>query len=222
MTDINQRIGLLAEQIDCNLIIDVGVAYGTPLLYSLWPGAYLALIEPNPVFHEYLESSVIAAGRGSLFKYAASFCESEVLLESKLDGSSIIADSSCSGQSPTSPLHTLIEVKARTLDSIVCKLLQKDSRVVLKTDCQGHDYGVLLGAANTLQYCEAVIVEAHVYPWAGSEKNHLSNIVSIMNSYDFCLFDIVDPLYRPHDLALAQVDLVFVPRTSNLVSYQGF
>jgi FkbM family methyltransferase len=218
MTDINERIGLLAQRINCNLIIDVGVAYGTPLLYSFWPDAYLALIEPNPVFHEYLESTMIASGRGSLFKYAASLCESEVLLESKLDGSSIIANSFCREQSP----NKLLAVKARTLDSIVNELLQKDSRVVLKTDCQGHDYGVLLGASNTLQYCEAVIIEAHVYPWAGSERNHISNIVSIMNSRDFCLYDIVDPLYRPHDLALAQVDVVFVPRTSNLVSYQGF
>jgi FkbM family methyltransferase len=218
MMDTNQRLGLLAKRIDPTLIIDVGVAYGTPLLYACWPDAYLALIEPNPVFHEYLESTVIASGRGILYKYAASTCDSDVLLESKLDGSSIIADSSYRAQSSDSHLA----VKARTLDSIVNELLQKDSRVVLKTDCQGHDYGVLLGASNTLQYCEAVIVETHVYPWAGSEKNHVSNIVSIMNSHDFCLYDILDPLYRPHDLALAQVDVVFVPRTSNLVMYQGF
>jgi FkbM family methyltransferase len=214
--NFTQRLDLLAERINPDLIIDVGVAYGTPTLYARWPSAYLALVEPNPEFHEYLEYNVIAEGRGSLFKYAASTCDREIQLDCKHDGSSLILEST------SRSMPNQLSVRANTLDAIVQSLLYEKPRIVLKTDCQGHDYGALLGASNTLRYCDLVIAETHIYPWKGSEKNHLANIIEILNMHDFCLYDIVDPLYRPHDLALAQVDAVFVPRNSSLVAYQGF
>jgi len=216
--ELTQRLTLLSTKINPSLIIDVGVAYGTPLLYQAWPNAALALVEPNPAFHEYLHSQYVAHGLGVLYKVAASSCQSEVILNARMDGSSIVAKIEVAHGSPSNHLV----VQTSTLDALIQDQLSEQYRAILKTDCQGHDNEVLLGASNTLKYCDLVIAEAHIYPWSGSERNHLSSIISIMNSHNFCLYDIVDPLYRPHDSALAQVDALFVPRSSSLVSYQGF
>ncbi len=214
--NFEKRIGAISKKISPSFIIDVGVAFGTPTLYDLFPGSGLVLVEPNPEFHDYLEDRLLKSRSGVLFKCAASMHCGNALLKKKHDGSSLAKPGGAIDG------DNAIEVNLATLDSLTHQILSEKTTAVLKTDCQGHDYAVLLGASNTLQYCELVIVETLVYPWEGSEKNSLLNIVSIMKQFDFVLYDILEPLYRPFDSALAQVDAVFVPKGSSLVSFQGF
>jgi hypothetical protein len=74
---------------------------------------------------------------------------------------------------------------------------------------------VLLGATETLGRTEMVILETSFFPFfeGGLE---FQEVIARMHARGFVVYDIVEPLYRPLDGALAQADVVFVPAASSL------
>jgi len=78
---------------------------------------------------------------------------------------------------------------------------------------------VLKGCANTLERTECAIVETVFF---GEGANHFYRVVEFMQGHGFVIYDIVEPVYRPIDMALWQVDTIFVKRDGPFRQVQRF
>ena len=79
--------------------------------------------------------------------------------------------------------------------------------LVLKIDVDGGEVDVLAGASRALSKQTVLIVEAALLDRPASRFN---SIVAAVSQHGLNAFDIIEPLFRPSDGALWQVDMVFV------------
>ena len=54
-------------------------------------------------------------------------------------------------------------------------------------------------------------------PWHEEFQNTIGDKIS-----DYCLYDIIDLIYRPYDNALTGGDFIFVKNSSQLKEYKGY
>jgi hypothetical protein len=92
-----------------------------------------------------------------------------------------------------------------SLDYLV-KEAQLPGPVLIKIDVDGGEISVLKGAAWLLEQklAQYVVIESTIF------GHQIHEIINFMTKYGFVLYDILEPLYRPLDNALWQVDLSFV------------
>ena len=85
----------------------------------------------------------------------------------------------------------------------------------LKLDTQGYEYQILSGAETSLQNIEVIL----------AELNHIDihqnvilaeEVISLLFSKGFVIFDIAEMHRRPLDQALWQTDFIFVKKNSSL------
>ena len=81
---------------------------------------------------------------------------------------------------------------------------------LIKVD--GIELKVLQGSRSLFNNECVIIIEATL----GDKNPRFNTLVEYLSAYGFKVFDIVDPLYRPRDWHLWQVDLVFVKKESQL------
>lgn len=192
------RIG----QVD--IIIDVGVAQGTPNLYSASPAAYLYLVEPLKMYAPEIES-LLAKRPGRWIRIAAGSIEGDADF-------TICNDPRKSGFSPrrsSSLQESRTErVSVRRLDSLFGteeRIIESSGRVLLKIDCEGAELDVLRGAPTLLQYTSIVVIECSI---GVSEAAHLwGETATLLKDSGFRLFDILT-IGRRHGLPL-HADLLF-------------
>ncbi len=112
------------------------------------------------------------------------------------------------------------EVPMVTIDD-VCEDRGVKGPYLLKVDVQGAELRVLSGAFRTLQQCDVVILEVTLFgTMIGGPQ--LADVVGYMQERGFVVYDLWGMLYRPLDGALAQVDMAFVPKHSNLRETHAF
>jgi FkbM family methyltransferase len=88
---------------------------------------------------------------------------------------------------------------------------------LLKLDVQGYELEVLKGGERTLASAEAVLLEVNLIPiHEGAPLLH--EVVAYMAERHFRAYDICTLYRRPYDLALWQVDVMFVTTKSPLVA----
>jgi len=92
---------------------------------------------------------------------------------------------------------------------------------LVKLDLQGGEKDALLGATIILQSTEMFIIEFGCLD-AYIDRTTPLDIMQIMYDNNYCLYDIVDLSYRPHDNALTGGDFFFVKNTSNLKKFKGY
>ncbi|WP_296815922.1 FkbM family methyltransferase [Brevundimonas sp.] len=194
-------------------VIDVGVAWGTPSMYQAFPEAYLVLVEALPYFEQHLKN-VLAARHGEyhLTAVAAERGEAEFAIP---EDTQALAGASLLYSQKGGELRYRVPIAL--LDDI-CDPERLEGPILLKTDAQSADLDVLRGAERLLNAVEVVVVEANV----AGPVNLLPDIIAHMTSRNFRLFDLVDPVYRPSDQALGQLDACFVRRDSQLVAHRGW
>ncbi len=78
---------------------------------------------------------------------------------------------------------------------------------------------MLKGSIETLEETECAIVETVFF---GDDANNFYRVVEFMQTRGFVIYDIVEPVYRPLDMALWQVDTVFVKRDGPFRQIQRF
>jgi FkbM family methyltransferase len=192
-----------------DVIFDIGAAAGTVGLYDTWPDAQYILVEPLAKFSPDMEKLCRSLPRAR-YRIAAAGSE---------QGRAHIA------YHPTEP-HLLAsamtappewprdEVEKITVDQLLaeCKRDQEIHSALLKIDVDGPEIDVLKGAAGTLTLSTVVLIEA---PLHDQEIGRLGVIVDYMMCREYDCFDIIEPVFRPHDNLLWQVDLVFTPRRSS-------
>ncbi|MEM8942100.1 MAG: FkbM family methyltransferase [Pseudomonadota bacterium] len=190
-------------------VIDVGVATGTPALYRAFPEAYFILAEPILDFEPHLKE-ITTQYRGE-YHLCALMSEPGTATVFR----SGVAEGSLEG---SSMMHRLPErdqrlqpTEVKTLDDVFAQK-ERESPVLLKTDCQGGDFEVVLGGTKTLRSCELVIMEVSLHKFWGAHHPDPLEIIAFMDEQDFVLYDFLDGIFRPLDNALGQIDMVFVRR----------
>ena len=104
-----------------------------------------------------------------------------------------------------------LEVPAVALDELVADR-GLPGPYCLKLDTHGHEVPILDGAADILSKATLVIIETYMFRIA-SEALLFDEMVALMRERGFGVADFSDPMWRPGDKCLWQVDLYFLPLT---------
>lgn len=193
-------------------VIDVGVQKGTPELYATFPESSHMLIEPvveqEPIMRRICElvpkaEYVLAAAAAKTG--SAQLRVSHNAMYSNLTSAGDLGDSMSTVRTvPTVALDDLIERR----DLV--------GPILLKIDVDGQEVDVIRGATRSLrERIECVIVESTLF-------GQINEVTAAMLEHGFAIYDILEPLYRPLDGALWQVDLVFLREDGSLRAERGY
>ncbi|MDH5230959.1 MAG: FkbM family methyltransferase [Gammaproteobacteria bacterium] len=103
----------------------------------------------------------------------------------------------------------------RTIDTILKSTGTKPTQILLKIDVQGYELEVLKGAIETLGHVDAILMEINVLD-IHVNAPLLHDVVAWLSQRNFVTYDISGITRRPHDYALWQLDLIFIPLNSKL------
>lgn len=217
--------GRIANMIDIGFspkcIFDCGASVGqwSYKVSNLFPGAQIVAIEPNNLVIEkarqqlksvrpqvIIEQCAIGASQGKAF---LNIWDNE---HTKMSGSSL--KDHVQGEP-----RNRMEVQIDTLDSI-CQRHRLTPDLV-KLDLQGGELDALKGATQILQNTEVIISEFGCLQ-AYIDRTTPFDLMRVMYDHDYCLYDIIDLIYRPYDNALTGGDFIFVKNSSNLKRYKGY
>jgi FkbM family methyltransferase len=186
-----------------NHVIDIGANTGTPFLLESFPTAHHYLVEPL----EHLHPRLIANYKDSnytifseplldtitpmyLYEYSVTtqegFCNSSTLDEN----TTLLKDGMTLSKIITSS----------TLDNLFYNYNFNKLDSIIKIDVDGNELKILKGGENLLSRIGLVIVECNA--------QSINNIMSLLHSMGFELFDIVSPGYY-RDVWI-QSDLIFI------------
>lgn len=192
------------------VILDAGVASGTPELYTSFPESKFILFEALEEFlpsmqkhqdnHKDMHIEICALGSETK--------EIEINVHPDLVGSSIYLedeDSNVNGEKR--------RVKLKTLNSFREKYQLEDKSILLKIDVQGAEIDILRGATQILPYIDVVILEVSLFDFFDNGIQFI-DIIKYMDDNHFVTYDIFNFSNRPYDSALAQVDIAFVKKDS--------
>jgi FkbM family methyltransferase len=193
------------------VIIDVGVAQGTPEIYETFPESHFILFEALTEFENDIKSL-----QKKYNKMDVEFCALgknndtfiDINVHPDLVGSSLYLeneDSNVNGVSRKIPM--------KSLNSFIDKYKLTDYSILLKIDVQGAEKDVLEGTTKLFNNIDIIILEVSLFDFF---NNHISffDIIDYMKKYNYVVYDIFDFLYRPLDSALAQIDIAFVKENS--------
>jgi FkbM family methyltransferase len=193
-------------------VFDVGAALGdfTEGCWKVFPEAQFFLIEPLDEFAPILTDKSKRIG-ATFVPAVAAEKDAEAMLHVHQDyfGSSLFREEEGAAVDGTER-----SVKSITIDGLAS---QKSAQgpYLLKADVQGAELRVLDGATSVLG--EAVLVMLEVVFFEFFVGGPLfSDVVDYMADRGFVVYDMLQPEHRPLDGALAQMDLMFVPRESIL------
>lgn len=182
--------------------VDVGVAWGTVELQRGFPRARHVLIEPNPLFADFLREQARRNG-WEFHQHAASDQPGSLeFAQISHQGGRVVAEGEdLSAYGPT------ITVPCTTLDELD-RLAPFGDNLLIKIDVEGHEREVLAGAESVLQRAEVVVVETQPLGRCTS-----SEIVALLLGADLHLTGFLTPWVESRRRRiLAMVDLVFMRR----------
>jgi FkbM family methyltransferase len=194
-------------------IIDIGASDG---IWSLrahrhFPRANYLLFEP--LAERGTALARLKASHGFDFVAAAAGAQAGSVafaVDAGLDGSGVAAPDETGGRMV--PLETIdAAVKTRRLNGPYC----------LKLDTHGYEIPVLSGAAQVLAQTDLLIIEAYNFTLTpGCLRFH--ELCAWLEPRGFLCCDLADPMRRPTDGALWQMDLAFAPATSPLFASNSY
>ncbi|GEM_PF-588129 len=185
-------------------VIDVGVAYGTPQLYSNFPRARHLLIEPlkewedvlKQISSEYKAEYVIAAAGakpGKTVINVTPILSNSSIYQKRVDWSQVDIESR--------------GVPIVTLDNL-CMEKKLRGPYLIKIDVQGAELDVLRGSRTILKDAELVIVEVSLFKQYENGPTFY-DIMHFMKKAGFVLYDMFEFDYRELDGALIELNIVF-------------
>ena len=181
---------------DFDLVVDVGVATGTPDLYEGIGGKPLILIEAFPEYYEYLRR-----------KYPNAKLIEECLSDKVEELTFYVRDKhSTSSLNKGNSFSKKFKIKTKTLDMILDGVVDSRENLCLKLDTEGSELKILQGAKKTLNRCRYVISEATFYPSLKGANNYFE-LVDFMKSNGFKIYDFVN--IRKKNNEIDQLDIIF-------------
>lgn len=197
-----------------NTVIDVGASDGSwsQSVKSAWPDANYLLVEAQDCHASALrryaqlnpkvtiEAAAASSETGSLF-----------FLESGALGGSASNKPFAEGKS--------IEVPCIAIDDSVAAH-RLPAPYLLKLDTHGHEREILTGASETLRQCGLLILEA--YNFANFGRMTFWELCEFLGQRGFRAAGMSDPMVRPNDGLLWQMDLWFLPSSHPAFLETGF
>ena len=114
---------------------------------------------------------------------------------------------------------TPIAVPVMTLDDCIREYRLPPPGIV-KVDVQGAELDVLIGACSTLPFVDVLLLECWLWRGYGDGTPLLTEIISWVAEYGFCLWDVADA-YRDADGVLTSLDCAFV-NSNTMARYLGY
>jgi FkbM family methyltransferase len=192
-------------------VIDVGAARGdfSAECSKTFPAARYLLVEPLDEFATLLTTGSREMN-ATFIQAAASDSPGEVTFHVHADlfGSSLLHERESDVDGIARRVPTV------TLDQLVDDQ-DADGPFLIKVDVQGAELRVLNGAQRTLENAVFVMLEVVFFEFFVGGPI-FDEVVEYMSDRGFVVYEILEPLHRPLDGALSQVDLVFVPKGSIL------
>ncbi len=196
---------LIEQEIPVATVLDVGASDGRWSQQCMgWYGkADYVLFEPQPA-HTAALAEFKAHSKQSVTIVPAAVGVSEGRIE---------FDASDAFGGALSPEKTAIsiEVDLTTIDATVARL-QLEGPFLLKLDTHGYEKSILDGAAQTLEKCGALIIEAYNHRFT-AEGMMFWELCAFLAARGFRVIDMVDVTRRPRDHSMFQMDIVFVRDT---------
>jgi FkbM family methyltransferase len=185
------------QGVDLSIIVNVGADIGGWALAarSVYPNAHLILIEPRreclPALQTIPNATVHTALVGDSERAAVEF---------NVHG----LQSSVHRNTAGARFGGMATVPMTTLDALV------DRCDYLQVDTQGAELLVLSGATRLLSQRPIVQLELNLHRfYDGCPLAH--EVIEVMAARGYLLWDLIDPLRRTLDMALGNIDAVFVP-----------
>jgi len=189
-------------------VFDVGVAAGTPDLYSAFPDAHLVLVDPTRESLPYMQA-VARRRTAEVHNVALGDMDGEMEIEARLDdikGATFFKEIGPLG--PTSRYA----VPVRRFDTLFGEFARP---ALCKIDVQGAELMVLRGMGERIHEIDALIVETSTIATI-ADAPEAFDILQFLKQQGFVIFDLLGASRRPLDDALAQLDILFVKEDSPL------
>jgi FkbM family methyltransferase len=183
-------------------VLDVGASDGrwSAKCMNFYPEARYALFEPQPTHSRALDDFANACGQDIvLIKQAVGGSEGHTLFDASDPFGGALADEQGD--------HT-IKVGLTTIDAARLRN-QFEAPFLLKLDTHGYEKSILAGANDSLEQCEALIIEAYNFR-IKEEALLFWELCSFLSDKGFRPIDLVDVSHRRYDNALWQMDLFFI------------
>lgn len=185
-------------------VFDVGAQVGTPELFETFPDAHHVMFEPvvecEPALKRLCQNLKSAEYRIAAVAERSGFVNLGVSADRRYSG--IVSGSRDASQE-------LREIPAVSLNEL-CAQRTYQRPYLVKIDVDGAEIDVLKGASALTFQDTVFVIEATI----NDGTPRFPKILEFFKPYDFVLHDIIDPLFRPSDGALWQVDVVMVHANS--------
>ena len=180
-------------------IIDVGVAKGTDFLLKEFPKAKFFFIEPNPLFFNFIENTLVKKYNSKLFKIAAGNENGPKKLLSSGGFSSFY-------ERQDYKVKEKIEVNISKLDEIL-KNESLNGKNLLKIDTEGFELEVLKGATKILESISYLVLELRI---ENINTYNPSEIISFLYNKNFIFYKIIKISYTKN--GISYMDVIFVKK----------
>lgn len=197
---------LKTKSIDC--VWDIGANTGqyALMLRNIGYCGNILSFEPIQIAWDELQRNAVADPKWAVYeRCAVGLTGGEALLNVTADS---VSSSLLRPINANVVAHT-IRVKVERLDSIIGKI-RPTCNSLLKLDCQGSEYDIVLSASNQIALFLYVQMEASIYPLYEEEKN-LFDLCELMDSMGFNIAFMFPGITDFRD-RLVQVELIFKRR----------
>lgn len=194
-------------------VIDIGAAFGefSRQCFAVFPSAAYLLVEPLEEYRPNLDRLQADIPRARVVWAAAAGHEGmmDINVHRDLVGSSLYME-----QEDSAVNGTPRRVRTVSVDDVVGSHRLEPPHL-LKVDVQGAELDVLSGGESVLRHVEWAMLEVSFFEFFKG-AGQFEDVFEFMRSRGFVVYDLLEPLYRPLDGALSQVNAVFVRRESAL------
>jgi FkbM family methyltransferase len=197
---------------DPSVVIDIGVAYGTPDLYSAFNKAKYYLIDPLPQSMPYMQQWAKKLD-AQIMNFALGREENAL----EIDVRPYIGGSTFYQEIAGAPSLGKIKVPIKRFDAVFTSsnLLKP---VLAKIDVQGAELDVLAGMGELINEIDIFIIEVSAIVTLSGGAAHMYDVIDYLKHKGFVLYDICGIARRPLDDAMAQLDLIFCRVDSKFLS----
>lgn len=200
-----QRIA--RKQVSVSSFINIGAGRGDDLPFFLkhWPGMKSLLIDMDPRFMD-IWQSLARKHPGTEYVVCGASAEDGTgqFVKSNDVGGALSAKPIAAG----ADVH---ETPLRRIDTLV-REFALPAPYFLKFDTHGVELDILAGATETLKQTSLIMMEVYNFKlnFVGGKNLTFDEMSLHMKSLGFRCVDMCEPLFRPGDLALWQMHMIFI------------